>query len=71
MKEHIIKVSCSTIGTYPLQAVIDQTTTREERAVIIQAVKPHVIELCEVKLFICTFLECTGNTCDREDDSML
>ena len=48
MKEHIIEVSCSTIGTYPLQAVIDQIKTMEEKKVIIQAVTPYVMELCEV-----------------------
>ena len=50
MKEHIIEVSCSEIGTYPLQAVIDQIKMKEEKKIMILAVTPYVIELCEVIL---------------------
>jgi hypothetical protein len=44
----MVEISCSTIGTYPLQAVIDQIKTKEERKIMINAVKPFVMELCEV-----------------------
>jgi hypothetical protein len=41
-------ISNSQIGTYPLQAIIDQMKTKEERKIIIEAVREHVLEMCQV-----------------------
>ncbi len=55
MSYHIVEISCSSIGTYPLQAVIDQIKTREEKKVITHSVIPYVFELCEVFCYALKF----------------
>jgi hypothetical protein len=47
-----VKIGNSSIGTYPLQAIIDQMKTKEERNIIIDIVKENVIEMSEVSFVI-------------------
>ena len=47
-----MKIGNSSIGTYPLQAIIDQMKTKEERNIIIDIVKENVIEMSEVSFVI-------------------
>lgn len=49
IKDHVVNIGNSTIGTYPLQAIIDQMKTKEERRTIIEAVKDHIMEMSQVK----------------------
>jgi hypothetical protein len=49
IKNNIVSISNSTIGTYPLQAIIDQMKTNEERQIIIEAVQDHILEMCQVR----------------------
>jgi hypothetical protein len=49
IKNKIVSISNSTIGTYPLQAIIDQMKTKEERQIIIEAVQDHILEMCQVR----------------------
>ena len=60
MKDHVVSIGNSTIGTYPLQAIIDQMKTRVERKIMIESVRNYVLEMCQVKfkifLFSCLFL---------------
>ena len=48
MKDHVVSIGNSTIGTYPLQAIIDQMKTREERKIMIESVRENVLEMCQV-----------------------
>jgi hypothetical protein len=58
IKNHIVLISNSTIGTYPLQAIIDQMKTKDERKIIIESVRDHILEMCQVKLIIiCSILK--------------
>jgi len=45
-------ISNSQIGTYPLQAIIDQMKTKEEKRIMIESVHDYVLELCQVFLFL-------------------
>lgn len=46
---HIIQISKSKIGTYPVQAFIEQLVTTEEKLIVIEAVKNYVLNLCFVR----------------------
>jgi hypothetical protein len=47
MKDHIVNIGNSNVGTYPLQAIIDQMKTREERKVMIESVKDKILEMSQ------------------------
>ncbi len=42
-----MKIAFSKIGTYPLQAIIEQTTDNFEKKLIIFSIKNHILQLSE------------------------
>jgi hypothetical protein len=52
LKRSVVEVGNSKIGTYPLQAVLEQLTTDEEKMVMIDAVKDKTFEMSLVRNII-------------------
>ncbi len=48
IKDYVIIISNSKVGTYPLQAIIEQLNTNEEKLILIDAVRNNVLEMCQV-----------------------
>lgn len=48
MKDHMAKIGNSKIGTYPLQAILEQLTTREQKQIMIESVRDVALEMCQV-----------------------
>ncbi len=55
MSPYISDISKSKIGTYPLQAFIEYMSSFEEKVVVLEAIRPHVYELCFVINLIFNF----------------
>jgi hypothetical protein len=43
---NLVEISKSKIGTYPIQAFIEQLVTHDEKKIIIEAMKEHILDLC-------------------------
>jgi hypothetical protein len=43
---HFIEISKSKIGTYPIQAFIEQLSSNEEKSLIIDCIKDYLLDLC-------------------------
>jgi hypothetical protein len=49
IEPHFLSISQSKIGTYPLQAMMEHITDREEKKVIINAIIENILDFCYVK----------------------
>jgi hypothetical protein len=46
--KNIIELSKSAIGTYPIQAFIEQLSTNDEKTIIIESIREELLDLCYV-----------------------
>jgi hypothetical protein len=46
IRDHVYDIGVSKIGTYPLQAVLDQLKTDEEKMIIINYIKDKIMDIC-------------------------
>jgi hypothetical protein len=48
IQDHFVQIGNSKIGTYPLQSIIEQLKTNEEKNIIIESLKDKLLEMCQV-----------------------
>ena len=70
LEKYIVKFSCHSIGTYPIQTIIENLNTPFEKMIIIMAIQGHVEEMI-YDPFGCHVLEKLLCYVDEEDISFL